>query len=80
MADAARMRRKAELCFAIAELLSNPADAKSARSVAEQYAQRARDAEEVQATRRRSSSAMAEASQKLHKRRHSRDTRARGAR
>ncbi len=54
MADAAYLRRQAELCFAMAELLSNPIDAKHARSAAEQYAQRARYAEQEQAKRRSS--------------------------
>jgi hypothetical protein len=49
MTDAAHLRRQAELCLAIAELLSNPVDAKHARSAAEQYAERARDAEKEQA-------------------------------
>ncbi len=52
MADAAYLRRQAELCLAMAELLSNPMDAKHARSAAEQYAQRARNAEKEQASRR----------------------------
>jgi hypothetical protein len=52
MTDAAHLRRQAELCLAIAELLSNPVDAKHARSAAEQYAQRARNAEQEQAARR----------------------------
>jgi hypothetical protein len=51
MTDAAHLRRQAELCLAIAELLSNPVDAKHARSAAEQYAQRARNAEQEQAAR-----------------------------
>jgi hypothetical protein len=38
MADSAYLRRQAELCLAMAELLSNPVDAKHARSAAEQGA------------------------------------------
>jgi hypothetical protein len=52
MVDAAYLRRQAELCFAMAELLSNPVDARHARLAAEQYAQRARNAEQEQAGRR----------------------------
>jgi hypothetical protein len=39
MVDAAYLRRQAELCFAMAELLSNPADAKCARLAAERFEQ-----------------------------------------
>ena len=46
MVEAAYLRRQAELCFAIAELMSDPADATLAREAAEQYVQRAKKAEE----------------------------------
>jgi hypothetical protein len=42
MVDAAYLRRQAELCFAMAELLSNPEDAKCARLAAERFVQRAK--------------------------------------
>lgn len=49
MADVAHLRAQAQLCFAIAELMSDPADAKLARVAAEQYACRAEKAEREQA-------------------------------
>jgi hypothetical protein len=48
MIDAAYLRRQAELCSALAELMSNPIDAQVARRAAEQYVQRAQSAEEKQ--------------------------------
>jgi hypothetical protein len=48
MLNAAHLRRQAELCFAIAEVLSNPVDAKLARQAAEQYERRAENAEQEQ--------------------------------
>lgn len=52
MVDAAYLRRQAELCFAMAELLSNPEDAKCARLAAERFVQRAKHTEQEQAAHR----------------------------
>jgi len=57
MLDPAYLRRQAELCFAIAELMTNPVDAKLARLAAEQYARRAEHAEQEQAAARSSGKA-----------------------
>jgi hypothetical protein len=48
MIDAMYLRRQAQLCFAIADLMSNPADAKLARLAAETYEQRAEKADREQ--------------------------------
>ena len=45
MADAAYLRRQAELCLAIAGLMSRPHDAELARQAAANYIRRAVDAE-----------------------------------
>ena len=45
MPDPAYLRRKAELCLSIAELMSDPDSAKVARSAADRYARRAEQAE-----------------------------------
>jgi len=45
MSDPAHLRAKAQLCSAIAELMSDPADANMARQTAEQYASLAEKAE-----------------------------------
>ena len=46
MSDPAHLRAKAQLCSAIAELMSDPADANMARQTAEQYASLAEKAEQ----------------------------------
>lgn len=43
--DPIYLRRQAELCLAIAGLMSSPADAKVARQAADQYLHRAEQAE-----------------------------------
>jgi hypothetical protein len=48
MPNATHLRRRAELCFAIAQVLSHPADAKVARQTAEQYVRRAENTEKEQ--------------------------------
>ena len=48
MVEAAYLHRQAELCFAIADLMSDPVGAKLARVAAEHYVQRAKKAEEEQ--------------------------------
>ena len=45
MSDPAHLRAKAQLCSAIAELMSDPADANMARQTAEQYSSLAEKAE-----------------------------------
>jgi hypothetical protein len=45
MFDPTHLRAQAQLCFAIADLMSDPADAERVRSAAEQYASRAEKAE-----------------------------------
>jgi hypothetical protein len=55
MLDAAYLRRQAELYFAIAEMLTSPADAQLARAAAERYVHRARIAEQQEAGNRPSS-------------------------
>ena len=45
MSDPAQLRAKAQLCSAIADLMSDPADATTARVKAEQYAWLAEKAE-----------------------------------
>jgi hypothetical protein len=57
MLDAAYLRRQAELYFAMAELMSDPVDAQFARSAAEQYVQRAKNAEQQEVATRSSRSA-----------------------
>jgi hypothetical protein len=49
MSDPAHLRAKAQLCSAIAELMSDPADANMARQTAEQYASLAEKAEQERA-------------------------------
>ena len=51
MSDPAHLRAKAQLCSAIAELMSDPADANMARQTAEQYASLAEKAEQERADR-----------------------------
>jgi hypothetical protein len=46
MFDSAHLRAQAELCFAIADLMSDPADAERVRLTAEQYVSRAEKAEQ----------------------------------
>jgi hypothetical protein len=46
MSDPAHLRAKAQLCSAIADLMSDPADATMARRTAEQYASLADKAEQ----------------------------------
>jgi hypothetical protein len=50
MADAEYLRRQAELCRAIADLMSSSSDANLARQAAERYARRAANAEQEQGT------------------------------
>jgi hypothetical protein len=50
MIDAAYLRAQAELCFAIADLMSSPEDARLARMAAEQYVSRAEKAAEQERT------------------------------
>jgi hypothetical protein len=45
MFDPVHLRARAQLCFAIADLMSDPADAERVRLAAEQYATRAERAE-----------------------------------
>ena len=45
MFDPAHLRAQAQLCFAIADLMSDPSDAERVRSAAEQYVSRAEKAE-----------------------------------
>jgi hypothetical protein len=49
MFDPTHLRAQAELCFAIAELMSDPADAERVRLAAEQYVSRAERAERERA-------------------------------
>ena len=49
MSDPAQLRAKAQLCSAIADLMSDPADANTARHTAEQYASLAEKAERERA-------------------------------
>ena len=49
MSDPAHFRAKAQLCSAIADLMSDPADANTARHTAEQYASMAEKAERERA-------------------------------
>ena len=60
MSGAAHLRRQAELCLAMAELASNPIDAKRARLAAEHYLQRARSVEQEQGRPADPSSTIAE--------------------
>jgi hypothetical protein len=53
MSDPAHLRAKAQLCSAIAELMSDPADANMARQTAEQYASLAEKAERERADQQR---------------------------
>jgi hypothetical protein len=53
MSDPAHLRAKAQLCSAIADLMSDPADANTARHTAEQYASLAEKAERDRADRQR---------------------------
>jgi hypothetical protein len=48
MFDPAHLRAQAQLCFAIADLMSDPSDAERVRSAAEQYVSRAEKAEQEQ--------------------------------
>jgi hypothetical protein len=45
MFDPAHLRAQAQLCFAIADLMSEPSDAERVRSAAERYVSRAEKAE-----------------------------------
>jgi hypothetical protein len=49
MFDPVHLRAQAQLCFAIADLMSDPADAKRVRQAAEQYASRAERVERKRA-------------------------------
>jgi hypothetical protein len=49
MFDSTHLRAQAQLCFAIADLMSDPADAERVRSAAEQYVSRAEKAERERA-------------------------------
>jgi hypothetical protein len=49
MFDPTHLRAQAQLCFAIADLMSDPADAERVRSAAEQYVSRAEKAERERA-------------------------------
>jgi hypothetical protein len=53
MSDPAHLRAKAQLCSAIADLMSDPADANTARQTAEQYASQAEKAERERADQQR---------------------------
>ena len=53
MSDPAHLRAKAQLCSAIAELMSDPADATTARQTAEQYAALADKAEQERSDQQR---------------------------
>jgi hypothetical protein len=55
MSDPAHLRAKAQLCSAIADLMSDPADATTARHTAEQYASLAEKAERERADQQRMS-------------------------
>jgi hypothetical protein len=49
MFDPTHLRAQAQLCFAIADLMSDPADAERVRSAAEKYVSRAEKAERERA-------------------------------
>jgi hypothetical protein len=53
MSDPAHLRAKAQLCSAIAELMSDPADANTARQTAEQYTSMADKAERERSDQQR---------------------------
>jgi hypothetical protein len=57
MVDPAYLRRQAELCFALAQLMTSTVDSKLARLAAEQYARRAENAEQEQSADRSSGKA-----------------------